>query len=115
MSGLFVPEVERLYGQISSVPLKDEVSCLAPLKHGQNPDYVTRDTPRDLGLSWDREILSISTEINLLPVISERIEHPLLWCILDKPFSPLDLADTLLESNGGYIAAGHERIAKRTS
>ena len=31
--------------------------------------------------------------------ISERIEHPLLRCILDKPFSPRDLADILYKSN----------------
>ena len=65
MLGLFVPEVERLYGQIFSVPLKGEVSCLAPLKHGQNPDHATRDTPRDLGLLCDSEALTISTGVNL--------------------------------------------------
>ena len=72
VSGLFVPEVERLCVRISSAPLKDEVSYLAPLKHDQNPNSATRDTPRDLSLSCKNEALTISTEVNLLlPVVTD--------------------------------------------
>lgn len=64
--GLLVREVGQLYGRISFVPLKGEVSCWAPLKHDQNPYHVTRDTPRDLGLSGDKEALTITAQSELL-------------------------------------------------
>jgi len=77
------------------------------LKHIHEVDVLVTDyhMPEMTGLEvarraheqgWRGSLFIMSGHFS---AISERIEHPLLRCILDKPFSPRDLAEILHKSN----------------
>jgi CheY-like chemotaxis protein len=54
---------------------------------------------------WRGSLFIMSGHVS---AISERMEHPLLRCILNKPFSPSELVKIIHKSNEGIVAAEHE-------
>jgi CheY-like chemotaxis protein len=104
--------------QILGVSLRSEghfvlvfTSPLEALQHIHEVEVLVTDyhMPEMTGLEvarrahdqgWRGSLFIMSGHVS---AISERIEHPLLRCILDKPFSPSDLAAVLDKSEDGTL------------